>query len=248
VTDILSDVNATYHGVTLDAASQAGATLRARGSFTWSKAIDFGQNQSAIPRTNGRLDPFTSGYDKGLSSLNYPFALRADAAWTPTLRSDRAWLRRSANGWDLVPILVARSGRPYSYDLSGGTYLAGGHESLNGSGGALYLPTVGRNTLRLPATITTDLRVRRAFAVRASARMQLSAEAFNLFNHRNVSSVEHRAFLVGTAVGGVTPLVFQSAAEISAEGLNTQAFGTPTAAATSLARERQLQFGARFEF
>jgi hypothetical protein len=248
VTDILSDVNATYHGVTLDAASQAGSTLRVRGSFTWSKAIDFGQSQSAIPRTNGRLDPFTAGYDKGLSSLNYPFALRADAAWTPKLRSERAWLRQAANGWDLVPILVAHSGRAYSYDLSGGTYLAGGHESLNGSGGALYLPTVGRNTLRLPATIGTDLSVRRLFAVRGRARMQISAEAFNLFNHRNVSSVEQRAFLVGTAVGGVTPLVFQSAAEIATEGLNTQAFGTSTAAATSLARERQVQFGARLEF
>ena len=248
VTDILSDVNASYHGVTLDVTSQARSSLRVHASLTWSKAIDFGQNQSAIPRTNGRLDPFTAGYDKGLSSLNYPLALRADAAWTPKLRAQQKFLSRAANGWDVAPILTARSGRPYSYDLSGGTYLPGGHESLNGSGGSLYLPTVGRNTLRLPPTINTDLRIRRALPAGRRAQLQISAEAFNLFNHQNVSSVEERAFLVGTPAGGVTPLVFQSASEIAAEGLSTRAFGTPTAAATSLARERQIQFGVRLEF
>ena len=133
-------------------------------------------------------------------------------------------------------------------DLSGGTYLPGGHESINGSGGALYLPTIGRNTLRLPAIVNADLRVSRGFQAGSRMRILASAEAFNLFNHRNVSSVEQRAFLVGTAVGGVTPLVFQSAAEIAAEGLNTQPFGTQTATGTSLARERQIQFGVRVEF
>ena len=55
----------------------------------------------------------------------------------------------------------------------------------------------------------------------------LGAQVFNLFNHRQVSAVTQRAYLVGTTVGGVTPLIFQDAAAIAAEGLNTQAFGTP---------------------
>jgi hypothetical protein len=248
VTDIVSDVNATYHGVTVAVTSQAASSLRVRGDFTWSKAIDFGQAQSAIPRSNGQLDPFTAGYDKGLSSLNYPYALRVNASWRPKLHGASEQVRRAANGWDFAPILVAHSGRPYSLDLSGGTYLTGGHESINGSGGALYLPTVGRNTLRLPAAINADLRVSRGFQAGSRMRILASAEGFNLLNHRNVSSVEQRAFLVGTATGGVTPLVFQSAAEIAAEGLNTQAFGTQTATGTSLARERQVQFGVRVEF
>ena len=84
VTDIASDVNATYHGATLSITSQPSSTLRVRGDFTWSKAIDFGQAQSAIPRTNGQFDPFTVGYDKALSSLNYPYALRMNATWRRT--------------------------------------------------------------------------------------------------------------------------------------------------------------------
>jgi len=73
-------------------------------------------------------------------------------------------------------------------------------------------------------------------------------EAFNLLNHQNVSSVTQRAYLVGTPVAGVTPLVFQSAAAIAAEGLNAQPFGTPTATGTSLARERQVQMGLRIQY
>ena len=75
-----------------------------------------------------------------------------------------------------------------------------------------------------------------------------TVEAFNLLNHQNVTSVSQRAFLVGTPLAGVTPLVFQNTAAIAAEGLNTQAFGTPTATGTNLARERQVQVGLRVQF
>jgi hypothetical protein len=112
----------------------------------------------------------------------------------------------------------------------------------------LYLPTVGRNTLRLPATVRTDLRVGREFKAWRQARGVASVEALNVFNHQSVSSVNERAYLVGTAVDGVTPLVFQSAAEIAAEGLNTTAFGTPTGTGSSVNRERQVQFSVKVSF
>jgi hypothetical protein len=67
-------------------------------------------------------------------------------------------------------------------------------------------------------------------------------------NHLNYSGVQQRAFLVGTTVAGVTPLVFQDAATVVSEGLNAQPFGTYTAAGTSQARERQVQVGLRLEF
>ena len=248
VTDIVSNVNAIYSGLRLEMETRAIRSAIVRADYTWSRAIDFGQAQSSTPRTNGQLDPFTKGYDKGLSSLNYPQALRVMATWNPKLEHGPKSLRRVADGWGLTPIVVARSGRPYTFDLSGGTYLPGGHQSLNGSGGALYLPTVGRNTLRLPATVNVDLRAARSFQAGWRLRVLASVEAFNLFNHQNVTSVSQRAYLVGAPVAGVTPLVFQSAATIAAEGLNTQPFGTPTGTGTSLARERQVQLGVRVLF
>jgi hypothetical protein len=112
----------------------------------------------------------------------------------------------------------------------------------------VYLPTVGRNTLRLPDSGRLDLRVSRALRVTERMKMRGVAEIFNLTNHVNYSAIEQRAFLVGTAVNGVTPLVFQNAANVAAEGLNVQPFGTFTAASVGSAAERQVQVGLRIEF
>ena len=145
-------------------------------------------------------------------------------------------------------MVLVSSGRPFSYRITGGSSLNGGRDSLNGSGGATDLPSVGRNTLRLPWSANVDLRLSRSFPIRDRSHLRLSVESFNLLNHVNVTAVEQRAFLPGTAVSGVTPLVFQDTATIAAEGLTSRAFGVPTSSADSFARERRLQAGLRFEW
>jgi hypothetical protein len=154
----------------------------------------------------------------------------------------------------VAPLFKAQSGRPYSYEIFGGTRLSGGHESINGSGGAVYLPTIGRNTLRLPETVNLDLRVSRNLRLSEKMRLRGAAEIFNVTNRVNYTSVVTRAYLVGTAangapvVNGVTTLTFQNAAAVAAEGLNVQPFGAYTAASSSAMGERKIQLGLRLEF
>ena len=146
----------------------------------------------------------------------------------------------------------------YSYNVFGGRRLAGGRESLNGSGGSVVLPTVGRNTLRLPDRVNLDLRLSRSFRVwRDGVWLRASVEGFNVMNHLNYSGIEQRAFLVGTpaagcpatgAAAGATQLVFQDAKTVACEGLNAPAFGTYTSASTSQTAQRQVQLGLRLEF
>jgi hypothetical protein len=275
VTDIVSNANASYHGVTLEARRGIGASgsgvgesfygehargLEFRAAWTWSKAIDFGQNGGAVPRTNGQFDPFDVRYDKGLSALNYPHRVVVSAVWTPRVGDGLSRfggagrvVQRAANGWSAAWIFTKASGRGYSYDIYGGTRLAGGHESINGSGGSVVLPTVGRNTLRLPDTANLDMRLSRSFRLGDGVRLRASTEVFNVANHVNISGVTQRAFLVGTAgsggaAAGVTPLVFQDAATVASEGLNVQPFGTYTAAGSGASREREVQFGLKLEF
>ena len=85
-------------------------------------------------------------------------------------------------------------------------------------------------------------------ALGEKTRLRGSVEAFNIANHVNYTGVEQRAFLVGTPTSGVTPLIFQDAATVTAEGLNTRPFGTYAAAVADLTRERQLQIGVRIDF
>ena len=271
VTDIVSNANASYHGLTLEARRGAGAnrdgyggvarSLDFRIAWTWSKSIDFGQSAGAVPRTNGQFDPFTVRYDKGLSALNFPHRVVATAIWSPRMNGFTRFgepgrvLQNAANGWSMAWIFYESSGRGYSYQIFGGKRLPGGHESINGSGGSTVLPTVGRNTLRLPDSANLDMRLSRSFRLREQLHLRASAEAFNLTNRINYSGITQRAFLVGapmpligTTGPEVTPLVFQDAEAVASEGLNVLPFGAYTAAGTSQTHERQIQLGLRLEF
>jgi hypothetical protein len=248
VTDIVSNANATYNALVVTASRRSRKGLELHAGWTWAKAIDYGQNNGATPRTNGQFDPFNIGYDRGLSALNFTHKITASAIWEPAVETRKRWLRLAANGWQASPIFAETSGRPYSYEIFGGDRLTGGHTSINGSGGAVYLPTVGRNTLRLPETVHADLRVNRSIRLTEKLRLRASAEVFNLPNHVNYTSTTTRAYQEGVTAAGVTPLIFQDAATVAAEGLNEQPFGAFTASSTGSSREREMQFGLRLQF
>ncbi len=248
VTEIVSNGNGSYNAVTAELRERLRSGLTLRASWTWSKAIDFVTGSGAVPRTNGQFDPYNVRFDKAVSALNRPYKLVGSAIWRPEVGLREAWARHLLNGWSAATVVYATSGRPYSYNIFGGSRLAGGSESINGAGGAVALPTIGRNTLRLPTTINADLRLGRSIPLHDRLVLRLQAEVFNLPNHRNLSSVTERAFLPGVESNGLTPLVFQDANAIAAEGLNVQPFGTYTSATADLARPRQLQTGLRLEF
>ena len=240
ISALVSNANATYHSFNAEARLHTRG-LQLRGSYTFARAIDYGPQLSATPRENGQFDPFTDAYDKSLSSLDVRHRFSGDLLLRSSLHSGSEFLRRSLSGWQLATIATVGSGAPYSYTIFGGTALSGGRDTINGSGGATYLPTLGRNTLRLPMRSRVDLRAGRGFALHEHVRLNAFAEAFNLLNTQSLSRVETRAFLVGTpaTAGAPTPLIFQDAAPVAAEGITTAPFGTPTSSTAGLSRERQ---------
>jgi hypothetical protein len=260
VTALVSNANATYHSGTAEVrwrGPRALDSLEMRGSFTFSRAIDYGPQSSGTPTADGQFDPYRDGYDKGLSSQNFPQRFAGDVQYELRVKSGPKELRRALNGWRVAAIATAGSGAPYSYQIFGGSYLSGGRESINGSGGATYLPTVGRNTLRLPAQGKVDLRVGREFRTRGKLRWNVFAEAFNLLNEVNVARVQTRAFLLGNpnapAISGcpastATTLVFQDAAAIACEGQNALPFGAPSSSTTGASKQRQVEIGLRARF
>jgi hypothetical protein len=249
ITALVSNANATYHS--LNAEIRVNTRMfQVRGSYTLAKAIDYGPQLSATPRRNGQFDPFTNGYDKSLSSLDIRHHFSGDLIVRSRLRHGSEFMRRTLSGWQMATIGSAGSGAPYSYQIFGGTELSGGRESINGSGGATYLPTLGRNTLRLPMRSRVDLRTGRGINLHDHLRLNAFVEAFNVLNTQSYSRVESRAFLLGTpgTAGAPTPLIFQNAAVVAAEGVTTLPFGTPTSSTAGASRERELEMGLRLEF
>jgi hypothetical protein len=261
VTALVSNANATYNAFTAEAQVHGVRwsvlrDLELRGSYTFSRTIDYAPQGSATPSLDGQFDPFRNGYDKGLSNQQFPQRFSGVLELPLHERRGPKAVRLALNGWRVAAIGTASSGAPYSYEIFGGTFLSGGRESINGSGGATYLPTVGRNTLRLAPRGKVDLRLTREVTVARGLHLQMFAQAFNLFNAENISRVETRAFLLGTpnTIGnatatGPTPLVFQDAAEIATEGLTTaMPFGTPSSSTSGNSKERQIELGVRLQF
>jgi hypothetical protein len=247
VTAVLSNASASYHALIAETVHRLQRGVQFRASWTYAKMLDYGQNHSATPQQNAQFDPFDVRYDRAASTLDRRHKISASGLWEPVFHLNRTE-GLLGNGWVLATSFSAVSGRPYSYEILGGTELDGGRESINGAGGARYLPTVGRNTQRLPWVEVLDLRLSRRFRIAERMHARLYADAFNLLNHVNYTGVQQRAFLVSTPVNGVTPLVFQDAATIASEGLQSRAFGSFDSANAANARERRVQFGLRAEW
>jgi hypothetical protein len=214
----LTDFGETlYRGLLLSALRRFHNASEVRVSYTWSSAEDNVSRYAGQVEDNGtgrnpsRPTGLPIGFDpdseKGPADTDQPHRLVVSGAWMAP--------------WDftLSGILTAASGIPF-------TPLAGA--DLNGDG----LPTadraratpadastsVGRNSERLPAQVTADMRLARP--IRLSGRLTLTPmlEVFNLFNRSNFIEVNN-VFGTGAfpndplrdAAGRVTYGLFQKA-------------------------------------
>ena len=252
LTLISSNVTTNYNAlaVTVDHRFSQGIQLSA--SYTWSKALDYGMNQTSSADTNDQTDPFTIKPDYGLSANNIPQRFVGYITFMPKFSIANRYASLAANGWTLAPVWTVQSGIPYSYGLSSGTSIAGGATTYNGSGGIgaggvqyvnfqaypQYTSSdifnsagVRRNSLSQANIDDVDARVSRAFSFREKYKLTLSGEGFNILNRQQFTAYNTTAY----ALSGTTA-TYQAS------------FGTPSAAGNTIYRERQIQFVGRFEF
>ena len=92
-----------------------------------------------------------------------------------------------------------------------------------------------RNSFRLPSQFSVDPRITKEIGLFSGARVQLIAEAFNLFNRSNVNGVRNTYYAVTNTAGVPTKFTLQDA---------TNPFGS----ATLSSGPRILQFAAKVTF
>jgi hypothetical protein len=166
----------------------------------------------------------------------------ASVVYSPNPFSDGA-AKAVFNGWTFAPILNAFSGQrvtgnisgnitPTSFGFANNNTPGGG---INGSGGASRFALFPRNFFKQPNIWYVDARLSRRFSLTESVKLELLAEGFNVFNRTQVT------FVNGT-------LYNQSGTTLTFNGAGTNPFFNVTGADSTLFRERQVQFAARFEF
>lgn len=250
-TDIFSGVNSNYEGLVGHLTHRFASNLQFDVNYTWSHALDYGENNTTFTSTNLLLDPRNLRADYGNSNQNVPNRLVMFAVYQTPSRFHGV-LGYLLNEYEISPSYSAQSGLPYSYNVSGSTagLIAPGvttaalGSSINGSGGANRVPGFSRNFFEQKRTQVLDVRLSKRFKVADRATVELLGESFNLPNHQNVTNVNSSSYgyAAGTAATATAPptpntLTFNSL------------FGSTTNVSNNLVYSpRQVQLGVRVQF
>jgi hypothetical protein len=256
LTDIFSGVNSSYQGLVAQLNHRFSNHLQFNANYTWSHALDFGQNNQTASVANNLLDPQNIASEYGNSITNIPNRLVMTAVVTAPWKYT-GWKAYLLNDYEVSPSLQLQSGLPYSIGTSGtlttgftasGSTLSAIGQGANGSGYASgpgttsRLPGFERNGFQQPKTVVTDLRLSKRFSVKERVKLEFLGEAFNVANHQNVTGVNMTAYTVGSATATKTNTLTYTTA--------VPTFGATTATNTSgfSYAPRQIQLGVRAQF
>lgn len=249
----------SYNSLQVEVNHRFAQSLEFRGAYTWSKSLDNGDTLNPSAATNApglAMNPRNLSMDYGLStfdvrnaavisgSYELPFGKgRRFAAW------ENGWKNALASNWTLDAIATARSGYPFTPQLSfnpsnngdtrnsvrpsfnpafKGPVVPGGPNRYFDPNAFAVPPNgtfgnVGRDTLIGPGLETIDLSLLKDTDLTERVKVELRAEFFNVLNRANFNTPNLIVF--------------------------TQAAGTPATTAgiiTSTATSsRQIQFGMK---
>jgi hypothetical protein len=254
-----SVVNAWYNAGVLTLRKPMNHGVELLLNYTYSKSIDDG----AVAGANGTffgtdppVDPLNQRRENSLSDLDQRQRFVGSVVYTPLMFnkvSNRA-LHAVLNGYAFSTVMTFASPQPLAATISGfpsggaDSGLTGGTTTNTGgtTGGRPLFE--GRNVYFGHPLYNVDLRIMRQFAIREKLHLQLQGEAFNLFNHTNISAVNLTAFTYAAAGTGVCT----TAVAAGANGcmVPSPTFMAPTASSSTngLYGARQLQLSAKITF
>ena len=265
ITEIRSDVFSKYHALVLQANRRLTNGLQFQLNYTLSRAYDNGQSSVTFTSTNLPFNAFDQQGENSLSSFDRRQKFVASMVYNTNFfkGSDNKAGKAILNGWTIAPIFNAFSGQRFTATVSG-TVSPGGSGAaatlgsgsnfglapgtatpaggVNGSGGSTRFALVPRNFFKQPNIWYLDMRISRRFSLTENTKLELLAEAFNLFNRTQVTTVSAGIYSIcttGTLTNPCPLLNFSSGAN---------GFNSVTGADSTLFRERQVQLAARFEF
>jgi hypothetical protein len=250
LTDIFSGVNSNYQGLVGQISHRFSNHLQFTMNYTWSHALDFGENNQTASVANNLLDPQDIKAEYGNSITNIPNRLVLGAVYTTPWKFT-GWKSYLLNDYEASPGYHIQSGLPYSIGTTGtlsagftptGAPISGIGGGVNGSNGTFRLPGFERNGLTQPKTNVLDLRLSKRFSVTEKVKLEFLGESFNILNHQNVTGVNTTAYTVGSVAGSKTDTLTYTTAVPS--------FGATTFTNTSgfSYAPRQIQLGGRVQF
>jgi hypothetical protein len=199
VLDFKSEVNSNYNALVLQLNRRFSNNFSLLSNFTWAHALDYNPYLSTGYGTSTEiLDPEHPEAEYATSSLNVRHRFVAAATYRTNVAGLGGWKKELINGWGIAPIVQIQNGLPYSPGIYGS--ISGGlYGGILGAGGTPRVPDLGRNIYTMPKTAVVDIRLSKYFTREIGGheyRFQVLGEAFNIFNHQNITSVNQNAYCI----------------------------------------------------
>ena len=174
--------SSSYNGVSFTLNRRMSDELEFSASYTLAKTFDDASDYDEQPQSPLDLAPEWS-----LSRQHQQQRLVWNALWELPIGDEpgaaQNWATRIFGHIEVAPIFTVESGRPVNPLTGVDSYRT---HAFPLSARPLDF---GRNSFRSPMLTTMDFRVLKYFPVGKTARLDLVAEAFNLFNRANVAQV-----------------------------------------------------------
>jgi hypothetical protein len=240
-----------YNALAVQLMKRMSHGLSAQVNYTWSHAIDDGNEEGASYNISNTFlnSTFNGNYalDKGTSSLDQRHRLSMNWLWQPTFTTNTsAFSKYFVNGWELSAITTLASAHPVSATINSpstgagaefaGIQLANG--TLNGSGGWNRVPFFPVSSLNVDQIYNVDARITRKLPISERVTANLAFEAFNAFNTIHNTGIQTAAYSV---TGNILKPVLTNGVSHVGDGNASQGFPDGTNA-------RRMQVALRFIF
>jgi hypothetical protein len=236
--------------------------MQFQSSYTLAKSTDNGQGSQTFTTGNSVLTESDLSLEQGRSSFDIRHRFVSSLIWQPNyFQNGNKVVKAIASNWTLSPIFGYSSGKPYTGSISGNSSVTGRTASstgIEGAGGSNRPRWIPINNFEFPSIYNVDMRISRRVPVKEGMNLEFLAEAFNLFNHMNVTDIQTRLYTIATAGPNPALSTFIPAAcsglDFTGVTANQKvlcyntAFGSTTGASSTIYRERQIQFAIRFQF
>src|SRR5215471_746030 len=210
-----SRANSNYNALQVLVTKRYSHSVTGSFAYTWSKFIDV---ITSNVENDINSNPFNWNYDHGRSDNNRTHVAAASLVWEAPKISGNAVLKQVVNGWEVSPIITARSGAPVNFTNGKDTALDGANRTsrqrpnlvgdpvisgdrskqdwLNNyfNKAAFAFPSpgtfgnMGRNVFDGPGFFTLDVGAYKNFAITESKRVQFRSEFFNITNRANFTN------------------------------------------------------------
>jgi carboxypeptidase family protein len=218
-----SAASALYEGGILEVKKRFSNSFTLLGNYTFSKGFD---TSTDFNSDYGPQDPTNLGLDRGLSEFDERHKVVIAGVF------DSPWKGGIIGGFQLAPIFSYHSGHPFNL-LAGGEVNGDNHTTNERPIGAPRDAGLG------PDYVNFDMRLSWQHKVAEKAKLQITAEGFNIANRTNFASVNNEVGpLFGFAPGFTTFNVHGSRLLSPSQPLGF----------TSAFPKREIQLGLRLAF